>query len=481
MPPHDDSSQVRTTDTGSAASLRALQTAARHAADFIAGLGVRSVAATATLGQLRDRLGVTLGDQGTAPEQVIDDLVAATAGGHLGSAGGRFFGWVMGGALPSALAADWLASTWDNNAALYPCGPAAAVVEEVAGAWLKDVLGLPPQASFAFTTGCQMAHLTCLAAARHAVLRQAGWDVELDGLAGSPPIRILATDHHHASVVRAIRLLGLGTRALTALPTNAEGQLEAATLEAALAGPRIPTILVLNAGDLNQGACDPFARLIPLARAAGAWVHIDGAFGLWARASRTYRHLVEGVDLADSWATDAHKWLNTPNDIGLAFVRDSAAHRAAMTVSASYLVTGGDARDQIDWTPDWTRRARGYPVYAALRELGRDGVEALIDRCCGHALAIARGLAALPGVVLAAEPTLNQGLVRFLDPAPDATEEDHDRRTDAVIAAVNASGEAFFSGATWRGRRVMRISVVNWRTSPDDVRRTLAAVEKALG
>ena len=377
-------------------SLEALRRASAHAFDYLEGLDTRSVASTATLEELRARLGVTLGERGVAPELVIDELVAATEGGHLGSAGGRFFAWVMGGALPAALAADWLASTWDNNAALHACGPAAAVVEEVAGAWLKDILDLPAQASFAFTTGCQLAHLTCLAAARHALLDRVGWDVETEGLAGAPAIRVLTTDQHHASLARALRLLGIGTRAVVRM------------------------------------------------------------------------------------ATDAHKWLNTPYDAGLAFVRDSAAHRAAMTTTASYLVAGGDARDQIDWNPEWSRRARGFPVYAALRELGRLGVEDLVDRCCSHALAIARGLAALPGVVLVAEPTLNQGLVRFLDPRPQADEADHDRRTDAVIAAVNAGGEAFFSGTSWRGRRAMRISVVNWRTSADDVRRTVAAVAGAL-
>jgi aromatic-L-amino-acid decarboxylase len=236
---------------------------------------------------------------------------------------------------------------------------------------------------------------------------------------------------------------------------------------------------VLGAADLNIGAFDAFADLIPIAKAAGAWVHVDGAFGLWARASRQHKARTTGVDLADSWATDAHKWLNTPQDSGLAFVRDSEAHRAAMSVSASYLVPGGDARDQMDWTPDWTRRARGYAVYAALRELGRDGVEALVDRCCAHARALARGIAALPGAQMVAQPTLNQGLVRFPHPTSD-DERIHDQHTDGVIAAINATGEAFFSGSTWRGRRVMRISVCNWRTSESDIARAIAAVARVL-
>jgi aromatic-L-amino-acid decarboxylase len=453
----------------------ALRRAFDHATAYLEGLDDRAVATTSTLAELRGRLRTDLGAAPTPAATVIDDLVVATEGGQLGSANGRFFGWVIGGALPAALAADWLASTWDVNASHYACGPAAAVVEEVAGAWVKDVLDLPADASFAFTTGCQAAHFTCLAAARHGLLSARGWDVEAQGLAGSPPIRVLATEQHHGSVERALRFLGIGARALQPLPTDGDGRLAAPTLARALAASDGPTIVVLDAADLNVGACDPFAELIPLARAAGAWTHVDGAFGLWARASRRHRHLVEGVELADSWAADAHKWLNTPQDNGIAVVRDRASHRAAMTLSADYLTGGGDARDAIDWTPEWTRRARGYAVYAALRQLGREGLADLIDRCCDHAKALAQGIGLLEGAELIAAPSLNQGLVRLL--APDG---DHDRRTDATIAAINAEGTAFFSGTTYRGRRAMRISVCNWRTSEADVRRTIAAVGRVL-
>lgn len=456
-----------------------LNRAYEHAVAYLEGLDNRSVAATTSLAALRARLNVPLAATGTPAQTVIDDLVAATEGGHLGSASGRFFAWVIGGTLPSALAADWLAATWDVNAAMYACGPAAAVTEEIAGAWVKDVLDLPREASFAFTTGCQLAHMTCLAAARHAVLKRAGWDVEADGLVGAPPIRVLATQQHHGSILRALRFLGLGTRSLIPLATGEDGRLGVAALSEALAGGSGPTIVVLDAADLNIGACDPFGDLVPLAQAAGAWVHVDGAFGLWARASRRHRHLVEGVELADSWATDAHKWLNTPQDNGIAIVRDQAAHRAAMTLSADYLVAGGDARDAIDWTPDWTRRARGYAVYAALRELGRDGLAAMIDGCCDHAMALARGIGALEGAELVAAPTLNQALVRFPDPH-GGSDAGHDRHTDAVIAAINAEGTAFFSGTLWQGRRAMRISVVNWRTNHGDVRATIEAVSRVL-
>lgn len=451
-----------------------------HAADFLDGLDARPVAATTDAATLRRRLGSPLGEAGIPAGQVIDELVAATEGGHLGSAGGRFFAWVIGGALPSALAADWLASTWDNNAALYTCGPAASVVEEVAGGWIKAVLGLPGDASFAFTTGCQMAHFTCLAAARHGLLRDRGWAVERDGLAGAPPIRVLATEHRHGSIERALRFLGIGTAALIPLPTDADARLTADTLTAALDASDAPTILVLDAADLNVGAIDPFADLIPIARKAGAWVHIDGAFGLWARASGRHRHRLAGVELAHSWATDAHKWLNTPKDIGVAIISDADAHRGAMTISADYLSHEADTRDQIDWTPEWTRRARGFAVYAALRELGRAGIAALIDRNCDQAAALATGIAALHGAELLAAPSLNQGLVRFRAPGAGATDDDHDAWTARVIAAINAEGTAFFSDTVWHGRRAMRISVINWRTSADNVEATIAAVSRVL-
>jgi glutamate/tyrosine decarboxylase-like PLP-dependent enzyme len=457
-----------------------LERAQTYATDFLDGLNERSVAATVDAATLRHRLGLALGDAGIPAERVIDELVAATEGGHLGSAGGRFFAWVIGSALPSALAADWLTSTWDNNAALHACGPAASVVEEVAGAWVKDVLDLPRDASFAFTTGCQMAHFTCLAAARHALLRDRGWNVERDGLNGASAIRVLAKEHRHGSVERTLRFLGIGTDALVPLATDADARVTPDALIAALRTSDAPTIVVFDAADLNVGAIDPFAALIPIARAAAAWVHIDGAFGLWARASARHRGKLAGVELAHSWATDAHKWLNTPKDIGLALVSDTSAHRAAMTISADYLSHDADTRDQIDWTPDWTRRARGFAVYAALRELGRTGLADLIDRSCNHATALANGIAALHGAELLATPTLNQALVRFRSPEPSATEEDHDAHTAAVIAAVNAEGTAFFSGTWWKGRRAMRISAVNWRTSISDVEATIAAVARVL-
>ena len=453
-----------------------LKSVVDHATNYLDHLPFRSVAATATLAELRQRLSVGVAEDGLDPSRVIDDLVAATDGGHLGSASGRFFAWVIGGALPSALGADWLASTWDNNAALYACGPASAVVEEVAGDWIKQLLDLPQDASFAFTTGCQMAHFTCLAAARHALLLERGWNVEAEGLSGAPPIRVLATEHRHGSIDRALRFLGLGANCLVPLETCSDSRLRAATLETALARSTQPTIVVLDAADLIVGAVDPFDELIPVAHKAHAWVHVDGAFGLWARVSATHRDKVKGAEMADSWATDAHKWLNTPKDSGIAIVRNKNAHRGAMAISAAYLSSDGDARDQIDWTPDWTRRARGFAIYAAIRELGRNGIENLIDRSCQYAAALTNGIGAIPGGKIVASPTLNQGLVRFLHPSVDATDGDHNAWTDHIIAAINKEGTAFFSGSTWHGKRVMRISVVNWRTNSDDVEKTLEAV-----
>jgi glutamate/tyrosine decarboxylase-like PLP-dependent enzyme len=342
------------------------------------------------------------------------------------------------------------------------------------------LLDLPRSASFALVTGCQMAHFTALAAAREGVLRAAGWNVEQEGLFGAPKIRVLANDTRHSTVDRALRFLGIGERAVCPIPTDDAGRVTEASLQQSLRANPGPTIVVLAAGDLNTGVFDTFRTLIPIAKAAGAWVHVDGAFGLMARASRTKRHLVDGIELADSWATDAHKWLNVPYDSGIAIVRDRAAHNAAMTVSASYLVESDVARDEVDWNPEFSRRARGFALYAALRELGREGLAAVIDRCCAYCHAIVTGIGALDGAEVLWEPELDQGLVRFLDPRAGATDADHDAYTDAMIAGINATGEAFFGGVTWKDRRAMRISVVNWRTNDSDVARTIDAARRVL-
>lgn len=426
--------------------------------------------------ELRRRLARPLAQCGTPPEDVINDLVRDTDGGLVGSTAGRFFGWVIGGTLPVALAADWLTSTWDQNAASNLTSPAEAVVEEVCGGWLRELLGIPPTASFAFVTGCQMAHTTALAAARHRLLRDRGWDVERLGLAAAPAPLVLAADSAHESLLRSVRLLGFGTRSIVRVPTDGAGHVDLAALSDALDQcDGRPAIVCLQAGELNTGAFDPFRRACGIARKAGAWVHVDGAFGLWVAASDRYRHLLDGADLADSWATDAHKWLNVPFDSGLVFVADPEAHRAAFAQDTSYSVPHAELRNQKDWNPEWSRRGRAFPVYAAIRALGRAGIAAIVERCCAHAAQLVAAIGALPGAEVVAAPVINQGLVRFLGP-----DSDHDRATDAVIRRIQASGEAWFGGATWRGMRVMRVSVCNWLTTGDDVDRAVACVWRAL-
>ncbi len=453
-----------------------LQQAAGLAIDYLDKLGNQPIRTTATLAELRSRLGRPLTEKGQSADQVIDELVADAAGGILGSGSGRFYGWVIGGSLPVALAADWLTSTWDQNAASNVTAPAEAVVEEISGAWMKQLLNLPASASFAFVTGCQMAHTTAFAAARHHLLQARGWDVEAQGLHGAPLIRILTSENRHESILRAVRLLGLGTDAVTYVASDKEGRMDPGALDAALSGPSDrATIVSLQAGDLNSGVFDSFKALCPIARKHKAWVHVDGAFGLWAAASPLYRHLLEGVELADSWATDGHKWLNLPFDSGFVFVAEPAAHRAAFSQATSYAVPLADLRNQKDWNPEWSRRGRGFAAYAALRHLGTEGLSDLVERCCSHASKLVEAIDAMVGAEALAHPVINQGLVRFLSP-----DGDHDRRTDEVIALLQDSGEVWFGGVTWQGRRAMRISVCNWLTSDQDIERTIEVVQSVL-
>ena len=460
---------------------RALDCAVSHAVAHIESLDQSSVAATVDVETLRSRFAIQLANEGMAADLVVDELARNVSGGLIGSAGGRFFGWVIGGVLPAALATDWMTSTWQQNAALYATSPAAAVVEEVVGEWLKDLLRLPQTASFALVTGCQMAHVTCLAAARHALLGRNGWDVETQGLFGAPRIRILTSSALHGSFTRAVRLLGFGTAQIEVLPVDSADRLSPGALEEALnRDPKSPTIVLLQAGDINIGAYDNFKELIPIAKKFGAWVHVDGAFGLWVATSNRLRQLIDGAEEADSWATDGHKWLNVPFDCGFAFVTDAESHRASMTSTAAYITLATDARDQMDWNPEWSRRSRCFASYAAIRQLGRNGIADIVERCCRHAHSIVTRIGALEGAEMLWEPTINQGLVRFLDHSPHATQEDHDKRTDEVIAAIVKTGEAFFAGTTWRGRRAMRVSVCSWRTSDEDVERVVKAVKRVL-
>ena len=458
-----------------------LQQTAEHALAYLAGLPDAPVGATVTLEQLRIRLGRPLPASPQDPAGVIHQLVKDVEGGLNGSAGGRFFAWVIGGTVPAALAADWLTSTWDQNAGMFAVAPAAAVVEEVCGRWLLQLLGLPTTASFALVTGCQMAHVTCLAAARNAVLARQGWDVEQRGLCGAPRIRVVTGDQRHGTIERALRFLGLGRDCIVDVPVDPNGQLRATALEKVLAAePNAPTIVLLQAGDLNTGSFDPYPELIPVARHHGAWVHVDGAFGLWAAVSPEHRRFTVGVEQADSWATDGHKWLNVPYDCGYAFVADREAHYRSMAHHANYLSHSEVARDQVDWNPEYSRRARGFATYAAIASLGRDGIARMVGDCCRHAREIVMGAGRLPGVEVMHVPHINQGLLRFRDPKPDATEQDHDRRTEAVTAKIIASGEALFACTTWRGRRYMRVSVCGWQTDAQAVERTVKAIAAAL-
>jgi glutamate/tyrosine decarboxylase-like PLP-dependent enzyme len=453
-----------------------LSAAADHAARYLEQLPSRPIAATASLAELRRRLGKPLPEAGLDAATVIDELVRDTEGGLMGSTSGRFFGWVIGGTLPAAIAADWLTSTWDQNAASNLTAPAEAVVEDVCGEWLKQLLGLPKAASFAFVTGCQMAHTTALAAARHKLLRDSGWDVEAAGLAGAPPLTILTTENRHESILRSARLLGVGTNAIKYVGTDNMGRLRPAALTDEL--QRLggaPAVVWLQAGDLNTGVFDPFTEACAVAHAAKAWVHVDGAFGLWAATSTRHRHLLEGVEQADSWATDGHKWLNLPFDSGMVFVAHAAAHRAAFAQDASYSVPHEDLRNQKDWNPEWSRRGRGFPAYAAVRSLGRAGIGEIVERCCAFAERLVHEIGALPGAEVVAAPVINQGLVRFL-----RADGNHDRATDEVSRAIQKKGVAWFGGVTWNGRRVMRISVCNWATTERDIDQTVASVAEVL-
>lgn len=458
-----------------------LESAAALAISYLADLGQTAVGASADAAALRARIAKPLSRYGLAAEEVVRELAADVDGGLHSVASGRFFAWVIGGSLPAALAADWLTSAWDQNAHTYGTGPAAAITEDVVGGWLKEILGIPSQASFALVTGCQMAHFTCLAAARHALLAQRGWDLQANGLSGAPTVRVMSSDQAHGSIDRAVSLLGIGTSNLIKLSSDRTGRLEASALESALAAqPHAPTVVVLQAGDLNIGAFDQFEVLIPIAKRYGAWVHVDGAFGLWVAASSSYRHLLAGADAADSWATDGHKWLNVPYDCGYAFVADPTAHGAAMSHRASYISYSSSARDQCDWNPEWSRRARGFSSYAAIRQLGTEGISDMIERCCAHALSLATEIGHLPGAELLWKPQINQGLVRFLDLREGSSQQDHDRRTDEIIAKINSAGEAFVSGTTWRGRRAMRLSVCNWQTTAADIKRVVRSIAQLL-
>ncbi len=446
----------------------ALERAHHHALEWLASLDRRPVPPQASVEEVAKALGTELPDGPTDPAEVLDLLVEACDPGLTAMPSGRFFGIVIGGTHPAALAADWLVSAWDQNAALRRLTPAHSAVEDVTSDWLVDLLGLPGSSAVGFATGATMANFTGLAAGRDAVLRRAGWDVAERGLHGGPRVRVLVGAERHDTVDLALRYLGLG--APDVVPVDRQGRLRADALRAALAsGDEGPAIVVLQAGNLHSGAFDPFPEAIAAAHRHGAWVHVDGAFGLWAAASPSRRHLTAGFEEADSWATDAHKTLNVPYDSGLVIVRDPDAVRAAMGMHGAYLVHD-DQGEPFDKVPELSRRARAIPVWAVLRSLGRSGVAELVDRLCRHASSFAAGLGRIPGATVLNDVEFTQVCASFGD----------DQRTEEVVRRLLADGTAWMTGSTWHDQSVLRISVSNWSTTDEDVERSLEALRRVV-
>ena len=443
-----------------------LEDAARRAAEYLASLPERRVAPEPAAVRRLAALDVPLQEEACDPHRVLAELDELVTPATMAMAGPRFFGFVIGGSLPAALAANWLAGAWDQNAGLYSVTPGVSHLEQVAIRWLNDLFGLPADTTGALVTGATMANFTSLAAARHAVLKHAGWNVEADGLFGAPPVTVIVGEEVHITVLKALGMLGLGRNRVLRVPADEQGRMRAGEL------PRIdgPTIVCAQAGNVNSGSFDAVAQVCEHAHAAGAWVHVDGAFGLWAKASPRYAHLVAGVERADSWSTDAHKWLNVPYDCGIALVRDPHALAAAMAIQAAYIPAAQAERNPFDYTPEFSRRARGVEVWAALRSLGRQGLSAMIERNCAAAQRFAERLRAA-GCEILNDVVLNQVLVSFGEPA----------ETQRVIAAVQADGTCWTGGTVWQGRTAMRISVCSWATTEADVDLSVAAMLRARG
>ncbi len=446
---------------------KVLDRAAAHARDWLASVPRRDVPPQVDADAVVAALGGPLPEGSTDPAEVVDLLARHVEPGLMAMGSGRFFGWVIGGTLPAALGADWLVSAWDQNTGMRYATPGVTGTEEVAAGWLLDLLGLPAGSDVGFVTGGTMANWTGLAAARQHVLTGAGWDLDGEGLAGAPKVTVLVGADRHATVDLALRYLGLGRP--TTVAADDEGRIRPEALRAALADVDGPVVVALQAGNLHSGSFDPFAECIDLAHERGAWVHVDGAFGLWAAASSSLRHLVEGIERADSWGTDAHKTLNTPYDCGIAVVRHPEALRGALSMRASYLVHASGAGDPLDKVPELSRRARGVPVWAALRSLGRSGVAGLVDGLHEHARAIAEGIATVPGAEILNDVVYTQVSVSF----------GSDERTAEVTERLLASGVAWMSGSRWRDRAVLRVSVSNWSTGADDVAASVDAVRAA--
>jgi glutamate/tyrosine decarboxylase-like PLP-dependent enzyme len=441
---------------------------AEAAADYRERLASRSVRETLSTDALRRALGGQLPADGVSADRVIAALCEAAKEGTVASAGPRYFGFVTGGSTPAALAADWLVSAWDQNCALHVQSPLVCVVEQVTAVWLRELLGLSAATSVGFVTGCQMANFTALAAARHRVLREAGWDVEAEGLHGAPDIDVLIGEEAHYTVPLALRMLGLGSRRLKPVPADGQGRMQVRGLAEALGRCSGPCIVCAQAGNVNTGAFDPIAEIAALAQERGAWLHVDGAFGLWAAASPQRAGLVRGVEQADSIATDGHKWLNVPYDCGIVFCADQTAHRGAMSMAAPYIASAVDERDPHEFVPESSRRGRAVTIYAALCALGRSGVGEIVERNCRQAQRLAVGLRAA-GCEVLNEVVLNQVLVAF----------GSDERTRRVIRKVQEDGTCWCGGTTWRGRAAMRISVTNWSTGDRDIEQSLEAIIRA--
>ncbi|HWZ53819.1 MAG TPA: aminotransferase class V-fold PLP-dependent enzyme [Candidatus Acidoferrales bacterium] len=440
-----------------------MEIASERAARYLETLDGRSVFPPEEAVKRLAELGGELPAEGTEAAEVLRLLDEIGSPATVASAGRRYFGFVTGGAIPATLAANWLAGAWDQNAGLYVLSPVSAELEEISGRWLVEIFGLPAGTAVGFVTGATMANFTALAAARNGVLESAGWDVEADGLIGAPRITVIGGDEIHISVVKALGMLGLGRNRVVRVPADAQGRLRAELL------PKIsgPTIVCVQAGNVNTGAFDPAREICEAAHAAGAWVHVDGAFGLWAAAAPKLARLMEGFAGADSWATDAHKWLNVPYDCGIAFVRSGRYLNSAMAASAAYLERG-EKRDPNLFAPEMSRRARGVEIWAALRSLGRKGIGELIERNCRMAERFAEGLKAA-GFEILNDVVLNQVLVSF----------GSDEETRNTIAALQADGTCWCGGTTWHGRAAMRIAVSSWATTDDDVERSLEAMVRA--
>jgi len=454
---------------------RAMRRASELALDYVNGLGERHVGAQIDAATLAAQLGGPLPDDGEDPVAVVEDMARVLDPGLVASAGPRYFGFVVGGALPASVAADWLTGAWSQNSVLHALSPAAAAAELVAASWMLDLLGLPPDAGVGFPTGAGLGNAVGLAAARHAVLAKAGWDVEARGLYGAPEIRVVIGDDAHSTVLTALQYLGLGRERVVRIPADDQGRMRADLLPDVL-DHSTPTIVCIQAGNVNSGAFDPADAVADaVAGHPNAWIHVDGAFGLWANVSPELRHLVAGVARADSWATDAHKWLNVGYDCGFVAVRDATAQRAAMSIRAPYLMQDHDQRDGWEFVLDSSRRARGFIVYAALRSLGRNGVREMVERCCALARRLAERLGAAEGVEILNEVVLNQVLVHFLPPDGG----DPDAFTQQVMTRVQDEGEAWMGSTTWQGQTAIRVSISNWSTTEADIDRTADAMLRA--